>query len=131
MLHVLLPLPCILAALSSPPAPPCLYTNLTQYEPTIKELRQKYESVSKEKMLVRLERDRLSARVVELDRATAELSLTATKACARRTTLFLGLPLTRPAVAGHEHSATPPAPASRTEPAVPAPLLSCVAKKTE
>lgn len=56
-----------------------LRTHYAQYEPTIKELRQKYESVSKEKMLVRLERDRLSARVVELDRATAELSLTATK----------------------------------------------------
>ena len=35
---------------------------LLQYEPTIEELRHKYEAAMKEKMLVKLEKDRLAAR---------------------------------------------------------------------
>ena len=37
-------------------------TALLQYEPTIEELRHKYEAAMKEKMLVKLEKDRLAAR---------------------------------------------------------------------
>ena len=38
-----------------------------QYEPTIEELRHKYEVAMKEKMLVRLEKDRLQARTEALE----------------------------------------------------------------
>lgn len=41
------------------------------YEPTITELRGRYETAMKEKMLTRLERDRLSARVKALEEAAA------------------------------------------------------------
>ena len=37
------------------------------YEPTILDLRKRYETAMKEKMLIRLERDRFSARVTALD----------------------------------------------------------------
>lgn len=40
-----------------------------QYEPTIKELRAKYEVLMKEKMLTRLERDRVLARLQEVEGA--------------------------------------------------------------
>lgn len=38
-----------------------------QYEPTIEELRYKYEVAMKEKMLVRLEKERLQARTEALE----------------------------------------------------------------
>ena len=38
-----------------------------QYEPTIEELRHKYEVAMKEKMLVRLEKERLQARTEALE----------------------------------------------------------------
>lgn len=37
------------------------------YEPTLNELRHKYESAMKEKMLMRLERDRMAARLAALE----------------------------------------------------------------
>ena len=40
---------------------------LLQYEPTIEELRHKYEVAMKEKMLVRLEKERLQARTEALE----------------------------------------------------------------
>ena len=39
-----------------------IHIALLQYEPTIEELRHKYEAAMKEKMLVKLEKDRLAAR---------------------------------------------------------------------
>ena len=52
-----------------------------QYEPTIEELRHKYEVAMKEKMLVRLEKERLQARTEALEaqvccRCTANLQHT-------------------------------------------------------
>ena len=44
-----------------------LKTHYEQYEPTMAELRAKYELAMKEKALMRLERDRLSARAVALE----------------------------------------------------------------
>lgn len=38
------------------------------YEPTIKELKERYEAVMKDKMLVKLERDRMKAKVDALER---------------------------------------------------------------
>ena len=38
-----------------------------QYEPTIEELRHKYEVAMKEKMLIRLEKERLQARTEALE----------------------------------------------------------------
>lgn len=43
-----------------------------QYEPTLTELRHKYEVAMKEKMLMRLERDRLSARAENLQKQLAQ-----------------------------------------------------------
>jgi len=43
-----------------------LQKHIAQYEPTMAELHQKYESAMKEKMLTRIERDRLSAKVQTL-----------------------------------------------------------------
>lgn len=40
-----------------------LKKHCTLYEPTIQELRAKYEAAMKEKMLIRLERDRLVSKV--------------------------------------------------------------------
>jgi regulator of replication initiation timing len=40
-----------------------LKAHYAQYEPTLKELKSKYESLMKEKTLTRLERDRLAAKV--------------------------------------------------------------------
>lgn len=40
---------------------------VVQYEPTIEELRHKYEVAMKEKMLVRLEKERLQARTEALE----------------------------------------------------------------
>ena len=45
-----------------------LRKHYSQYEPTIKELRHKYEVAMKEKMLMRLERDRLSSKVEGLEK---------------------------------------------------------------
>lgn len=45
-----------------------LFSSATvQYEPTIEELRHKYEVAMKEKMLVRLEKERLQARTEALE----------------------------------------------------------------
>ena len=52
-----------------------LMPQLPQYEPTIKELRAKYEAAMKEKNLGRLERDRLLARVVDLENMVAAAAL--------------------------------------------------------
>lgn len=41
--------------------------DVVQYEPTIEELRHKYEVAMKEKMLVRLEKERLQARTEALE----------------------------------------------------------------
>jgi len=49
-----------------------LRKHYSQYEPTIKELRHKYEVVMKEKMLVRLERDRLVAKMQALEAVAAQ-----------------------------------------------------------
>ena len=43
------------------------YSMIVQYEPTIEELRHKYEVAMKEKMLVRLEKERLQARTEALE----------------------------------------------------------------
>eukprot|EP00742_Colponemidia_sp_Colp-10_P001280 GILJ01001379.1.p1 GENE.GILJ01001379.1~~GILJ01001379.1.p1 ORF type:complete len:587 (+),score=100.52 GILJ01001379.1:190-1761(+) len=43
-----------------------------QYEPTIRELRNKYETAMKEKMLMRLERDRLQAKLESLQATLAQ-----------------------------------------------------------
>ena len=51
-----------------------LRKHYSQYEPTIKELRHKYEVAMKEKMLMRLERDRLAAKVEGLTKQVDELS---------------------------------------------------------
>ena len=51
-----------------------LRKHYSQYEPTIKELRHKYEVAMKEKMLMRLERDRLSTKVESLDTQLEQLS---------------------------------------------------------
>lgn len=40
-----------------------LKKHYSQYEPTIKELKRKYETAMKEKMLIRLDRDKLTAKV--------------------------------------------------------------------
>ena len=51
-----------------------------QYEPTISELKDKYESAMKEKMLIRLERDRLKSKVAALEsQLKSALEATATK----------------------------------------------------
>ena len=41
--------------------------HVCRYEPTLVEMRKKYESAIKEKMLIRLERDRMKARVEGLN----------------------------------------------------------------
>lgn len=46
-----------------------------QYEPTLEELRTKYEMAAKEKMLFRLERDRLAARVLALETQMANAGI--------------------------------------------------------
>lgn len=43
-----------------------LRRHFDSYEPTLVELRKKYETAMKEKMLIRLERDRVKAKVEEL-----------------------------------------------------------------
>eukprot|EP01012_Entosiphon_sulcatum_P029175 TRINITY_DN3549_c0_g1_i1.p1 TRINITY_DN3549_c0_g1~~TRINITY_DN3549_c0_g1_i1.p1 ORF type:complete len:588 (-),score=85.67 TRINITY_DN3549_c0_g1_i1:10-1773(-) len=50
-----------------------LQAHCQQYEPTIAELRHKYESAMKEKMLVRLDRDKLASRVTVLEEQVREL----------------------------------------------------------
>lgn len=45
-----------------------------QYEPTIEELRHKYEVAMKEKMLVRLEKERLQARTEALEAQVPSLA---------------------------------------------------------
>ena len=51
-----------------------LRNHLRSYEPTIEELRKRHETAIKEKMLIRLERDRLKARVKVLEEQVASLS---------------------------------------------------------
>jgi len=51
-----------------------LRNHLRSYEPTIEELKRRHEAAMKEKMLVRLERDRLKARVKVLEDQVANLS---------------------------------------------------------
>ena len=48
-----------------------LRKHYSQYEPTITELKRKYELAMKEKMLVRLERDRLLAKVEAFEQEAA------------------------------------------------------------
>ena len=55
-----------------------------QYEPTIKELRNKYEVMTKEKNLGRMERDRLLARVADLEASAAAAAAAAAAARVRR-----------------------------------------------
>lgn len=43
-----------------------LQDHFAKYEPTILELKKKYEAVSKEKMLTSIDRDRLAAKVRKL-----------------------------------------------------------------
>jgi chromosome segregation ATPase len=54
-----------------------LRAHYQQYEPTILELRRKYEAALKEKMLATLERDRLHARVRSTQTTTCHLVLPA------------------------------------------------------
>ena len=51
-----------------------------QYEPTIKELKRKYELAMKEKMLVRIERDRLQAKIEAVEAEAAKKEKEAQKA---------------------------------------------------
>lgn len=51
-----------------------LRNHLRSYEPTIEELKKRHESAMKEKMLVKLERDRLKSRVKVLEEQVANLS---------------------------------------------------------
>mmetsp|Transcript_31033 Transcript_31033/g.29637 ORF Transcript_31033/g.29637 Transcript_31033/m.29637 type:complete len:571 (+) Transcript_31033:149-1861(+) len=51
-----------------------LRTHLRSYEPTIEELKRRHEVAMKEKMMIRLERDRLKARVKVLEEQVATLS---------------------------------------------------------
>lgn len=44
-----------------------LRKHFAHYEPTIRELRHKYEVAMKEKMLVRLERDRMAAKLESME----------------------------------------------------------------
>lgn len=50
-----------------------LQTHALSIEPTVTELRQKYEQVQKEKMLLKLERDKLAARIATLEENVREL----------------------------------------------------------
>ncbi len=50
-----------------------LQTHSAVIEPTVTEMRHKYESVQKEKMLLRLERDKLASRIVSLEETVREL----------------------------------------------------------
>lgn len=54
-----------------------LKTHYEQYEPTLQELRTKYELAMKEKMLMRLERDRLAARVAAIQAGSIDASTNA------------------------------------------------------
>ena len=56
-----------------------LRDHLRSYEPTIDELKRRHEVAMKEKMMIRLERDRLKARVKVLDEQVAGLSMTKEK----------------------------------------------------
>lgn len=51
-----------------------LRNHLRSYEPTIEELKKRHESAMKEKMMIKLERDRLKSRVKVLDEQVANLS---------------------------------------------------------
>lgn len=51
------------------PRPRPLQDHFAKYEPTILELKKKYEAAMKEKMMVSLERDRLAARTEQLEAA--------------------------------------------------------------
>lgn len=51
-----------------------LRNHLRSYEPTIDEMKRRYEVAMKEKMMIRLERDRLKARVKVLEEQVATLS---------------------------------------------------------
>ena len=55
-----------------------LRKHFSHYEPTIKELRHKYEVAMKEKMLMRLERDRMAAKVEALDNQVRAHSISVT-----------------------------------------------------
>merc|ERR1711988_1712509 len=50
-----------------------LRKHYTSFEPTLKELQRKYEVAMKEKMLMRLERDRMRARVATLEATVKQL----------------------------------------------------------
>ena len=56
-----------------------LRNHLRSYEPTIDEMKRRYEVAMKEKMMIRLERDRLKARVKVLEEQVATLSQPAKK----------------------------------------------------
>lgn len=51
-----------------------LRNHLRSYEPTIEELKKRHESAMKEKMMIKLERDRLKSRVKVLEEQVANLS---------------------------------------------------------
>ncbi len=51
-----------------------LRNHLRSYEPTIEELKKRHESAMKEKMMIKLERDRLKTRVKVLEETVANLS---------------------------------------------------------
>jgi len=51
-----------------------LRNHLRSYEPTIEELKRRHEVAMKEKMLIRLERDRLKAKVTALEQQIAEVN---------------------------------------------------------
>lgn len=51
-----------------------LRNHLRSYEPTIEELKRRHEAAMKEKMLIRLERDRLKARVTALEEQVSNIA---------------------------------------------------------
>ena len=57
-----------------------LKKHYAQYEPTIKELKRKYELAMKEKMLTRIEKDRLEARIRAIEEEAAKKEKEAAKA---------------------------------------------------
>lgn len=59
-----------------------LQTHAMSIEPTVSELRQKYEACQKEKMLLKLERDKLQARISGLEDQVKKLEEGGTKAAA-------------------------------------------------
>ena len=61
-----------------------LKKHYAQYEPTIKELKRKYELAMKEKMLTRIEKDRLEARIARHRRRRAAKKATDTRAKAEK-----------------------------------------------